>query len=179
MLYERLRHAKRNSLLSESQLAELSQLQASVSRESSVAERMETLMGGIRALGHIPRLSRSRPHPDEKARTLNAEHALRNRLWNAKSRRLLNESQLAELAAMPTSREVVRATRMDILMAEIRALGHIPRVTKGLGNEYALDFRWRYAKANGQLSESQLAELAEIARSSDEPGRKRARMLGD
>ena len=63
-------------------------------------------------------------------------------------------------------------------MAEIRALGHIPRVTKGLGNEYALAFRWRYAKANGQLSESQLAELAEIARFSNEPGRKRARMLG-
>ena len=66
---------------------------------------------------------------------------------------------------------------MDNLMAEIRALGHIPRASQRDGAEKALYMRWYYAKVNSLLSEAQLAELAEIARSSDEPGRKRPRVM--
>ena len=60
-LATRLRDAKRRDLLSESQLAELAQLEgASAEFERSegaerLEERRETLMGKIRALGHIPR----------------------------------------------------------------------------------------------------------------------------
>ena len=60
---------------------------------------------------------------------------------------------------------------MDNLMAEIRALGHIPRASQRDGAEKALYMRCHYAKVNSLLSEAQLAELAEIARSSDEPVR--------
>ena len=62
-------------------------------------------------------------------------------------------------------------------MEEIRALGHRPRRTKGHEDEFALYERYLHAKRNSQLSESQLAELAELARSSDEPLRKRLRVL--
>ena len=48
-------------------------------------------------------------------------------------------------------------------MAEIRALGHIPRQTAGLGEETALACRLKYAKSKNLLSESQLAELAELS----------------
>ena len=61
------------------------------------------------------------------------------------------------------------------LTSEIRALGHIPRER----HENALYQRWRYAQANRQLCESQLAELAEIPRCSVEPVRKRHRVLND
>ena len=71
------------------------------------------------------------------------------------------------------------AQRMEILMAEIRALGHIPREWRRPSEESKLGYRLRYAKANSLLSESQLAELAEIARSSDEPVRKRVRVMND
>ena len=50
-------------------------------------------------------------------------------------------------------------------MADIRAL----RMTPGLGDECRLGWRLREAKRQGQLSEAQLAELAEIARSTIDP----------
>ena len=137
--------------------------------------RMENLMDEIRALGHIPR-------------STGAEDALCQRLCYAKRKRQLSESQLVELAQLSGSRSrepVLRAAssasaerklaqrpeRMNTLMAQIRALGHIPR-----GNN-SLSHRLRYAKRKRQLSESQLAELAEIARCSVEPVRKRLRKL--
>ena len=49
-LAERLRSAKRNSLLSESQPAELAELPGSESSEVRAAGRMDTLMAEIRAL---------------------------------------------------------------------------------------------------------------------------------
>ena len=64
-------------------------------------------------------------------------------------------------------------------MADIRALGYLPRKTQALGDEYALANRFRNAKDRSLLSESQLAELAELARSSSEPPRKRLRVLND
>ena len=122
----------------------------------------------------------------------------------AKRKKYLSESQLAELtelaasdlAKLPGSRSnesVLRAARsvaaerklaqrperMNTLMAQIRALGHLPRKTPGLGDEYALACRFHTAKDRGLLSESQLAELAELARSSVEPLRKRLRVLND
>ena len=63
---------------------------------------------------------------------------------------------------------------MVTLMAEIRSLGHIPRWNRA---EDALWQRLNTAKRKNLLSESQLAELAELARSSDEPLRKRLRVL--
>ena len=63
---------------------------------------------------------------------------------------------------------------MNTLMVEIRSLGHIPRRNRA---EDALRQRLNTAKRKNLLSESQLAELAELARSSDEPLRKRLRVL--
>ena len=132
------------------------------------AERMDALMTEIRALGHIPRGNR-------------VEDALYQRLYKAMRKRELSESQLAELAELPggESREVRTAARLDTLMAEIRALGHNPRWRPGLRDEYLLAARLRNAKSSSLLSESQLAELAELARSSDEPLRKRLRVLDE
>ena len=113
-------------------------------------------MAEIRALGHIPRDT--------------VERSLYQRLWRAQRQSLLSETQLAELAALQGCE-----SRMDTLMAEIRALGHIPRQSPGAEN--ALSQRLYIAKRNGQLSESELAELAEIARCSVEPVRKRLRVL--
>ena len=126
-------------------------------------------MADIRALGYLPR----------KTQALGDEYALANRFQNAKDRSLLSESQLAELAELPPFnwREGRTAQRMDTLMAEIRALGHIPRGARRAEN--ALSQRLRYAQRKRQLSESQLAELAEMARSSAEPRRKRLRVLND
>ena len=73
----------------------------------------------------------------------------------------------------PRDASQLASERMEILMAEIRALGHIPREA----HENALYHRLRRAKSKNVLSESQLAELAELARSSDEPLRKRLRVL--
>ena len=124
---------------------------------------MEILMAEIRVLGRLPR----------------DKSALAQRLRRAQHQSLLSESQLAELAELPgaEAREVRRAARLDTLMAEIRALGHIPRWRPGLRDEYLLAARVRNAKSSSLLSESQLAELAELARSSDEPLRKRLRVL--
>ena len=81
---------------------------------AKIPERMNTLMAEIRALGHIPRHKRG------------AEDALSQRLYYAKRKRQLSESQLAELAEFQGSE-----SRMDTLMAQIRALGHIPRRKRG------------------------------------------------
>ena len=107
--------------------------------ESNILEvrkaRMDTLMAEIRALSHIPRAR-------------GAEDALCQRLCYAKRKRQLSESQLAELAqlpgwciresALPVARGVAAQRRlaqtperMNTLMAEIRALGHIPRHKRG------------------------------------------------
>ena len=68
---------------------------------------------------------------------------------------------------------------METLMADIRALGYLPRMTQGLGNEHALATRFQNTKGRGLLSESQLAELAEIPGCSSEPVRKRRRVLNN
>ena len=60
---------------------------------------------------------------------------------------------------------------METLMAEIRALGHLPREIPGLGDEYNLARRLRKAKTDGRLSAAQLAELAEIPRYHQSPAR--------
>ena len=64
---------------------------------------------------------------------------------------------------------------METLMAEIRALGHIPRCSV----ESSLYHRWYLARRLGELNETQLAELAEIPRCSVESVRKRVRALND
>ena len=96
---------------------------------------------------------------------------------------LLSASQLAELAQMPRTEprdaSQLAAERMNTLMAEIRALGHIPRCSKRGSVENRLYGRLNKAKVRGKLSESQLAELAEIPRCSSEPVRKRRRVLND
>ena len=124
-------------------------------------------MADIRALGYLPR----------KTQALGDEYALANRFQNAKDRSLLSESQLAELAELPVYnwREVRRAARMETLMAEIRALGHIPRCSV----ESSLYHRLYLARRLGELNETQLAELAEIPRCSVESVRKRVRALND
>ena len=122
----------------------------------TVAERMEILMGEIRALGRLPR---RRPG-------LGDEYYLAGRLHQARYGNLLSESQLAELAefgvALAEFQRSVAANPGDTLMAEIRALGHVPRSTPGLGQENTLASRLRRAKRKGVLSDSQLAELAKL-----------------
>ena len=54
---------------------------------------------------------------------------------------------------------------METLMADIRALGRLPRREKCHGDESALANRLREAKRQRRLSESQLAELAGFAES--------------
>ena len=127
-----------------------------------MTSRMETLTEKIPALDNLPRT----------ASELGEESELANELREAKTVKDLSETQLAELAELQASE-----SRMDTLMAKSRALGHIPRPSRGAEN--ALSQRLYIAKRNGQLSESQLAELAEIARCSVEPVRKRLRVLND
>ena len=139
------------------------------SRKVRAAARLDTLMAEIRALGHIPRTRYPRMAAQPK------EFNLWARLNDAKSNSLLSESQLAELAELQPFD--FRAERMDALMTEIRALGHIPRNRKSLRDEFSLAKRLRNAKSKSLLSESQLAELAELPGFSDEPLRKRLRVL--
>ena len=124
-------------------------------------------MADIRALGYLPR----------KTQALGDEYALASRFQHAKDRGLLSESQLAELAELPVYnwREVRKAARMETLMAEIRALGHIPRCLV----ESSLYQRMHSARRLGNFSEAQLAELAEIPRCRVESARKRRRVLND
>ena len=75
---------------------------------------------------------------------------------------LLSASQLAELSQMPSTapRDAFQlaSERMENLMAEIRALGHIPRCRV----ESLLYSRLYSARRHGKLSESQLAQLAQL-----------------
>ena len=64
---------------------------------------------------------------------------------------------------------------MNTLMTEVRALGHIPRCSV----EGPLYHRLYWARRHGALSESQLAELAEIPRCNVESVRKRLRVLSN
>ena len=64
---------------------------------------------------------------------------------------------------------------MTTLVAEVRALGHLPRLTEGLGAEYALACRLREAKRQGHLSESQVAELEAMPKY--DPKRERAERM--
>ena len=122
-------------MLSASQLAEL---------------RAGSLMEKIRTLGRLPRTNKK----------YGEERALDKQLRRAKKAKLLSASQLAELAQLPRTEprdaSQLASERMNTLMVEIRSLGHIPR-----GNN-SLSHRLRYAKRKRQLSESQLAELAEL-----------------
>ena len=93
-----------------------------------VAKPMQSLMEEIRALGRLPR--KTIAERDEKQ--------LYDRLKRAKASNHLSESQLAELAQVagsePRHASQLRVQqRMDTLMAQIRALGHLPRATPGLG----------------------------------------------
>ena len=85
-----------------------------------------------------------------------------NQLLHAKKVKHLSASQLAELAQIPRTEprdaSQLAAERMDALMTEIRALGHIPRCSV----ESPLYHRLYYARRLGELSETQLAELAEF-----------------
>ena len=112
-------------------------------------------MADIRALGRLPR---STPPG------LGEEYKLGYRLREAKRQRLLSPSQLAELAELPSAAEMRAAERVATLMPDIRALGHVPRTTPGLQEENTLARRLREAKRKRVLSESQLAELAELPR---------------
>ena len=55
-----------------------------------------------------------------------------------------------------------REERVAALMAEIRALGRAPKFTDRLPAEKALAERLQHAKRYNHLSETQLAELAEM-----------------
>ena len=123
-------------------------------RGASAAERMNTLMADIRRLGRLPR-RRGPPGGDE--------YKLACRLQAAQRQGHLSEAQLAEIRGYAPP-EVPWAERMNTLMAEIRALGHVPRATPSLGEEYKLAVRLREAQRLGRLSEAQLADLAEIPR---------------
>ena len=101
-LAERLRNAKRRGHLSESQLVELAELPGPASREQGAACRMETLMSGIRELGRLPRFT---DHD-------RAESQLAHRVRDMKRGRGFSESQLAELAEMP-SYDARRRPRLD------------------------------------------------------------------
>ena len=88
------------------------------------------------------------------------ESRLAHRLHDAKGKGHLSESQLAELAEMPASD--LREERAAALMAEIRALGRVPKMTERHPAENKLAHRLRDAKRYNRLSETQLAELAEM-----------------
>ena len=142
-LAHRLHDAKGKGHLSESQLAELAEMPGSDLRE----ERAAALMAEIRALGRVPKMNPG--HPAEN-------------------------KQLAELAEMP--RSDVREARVAALMAEIRALGRVPKMTERHPAENKLPHRLRDAKRYNRLSETQLAELAEMPRAQKA---KRKRLLSE
>ena len=145
-LAHRLHDAKGKGHLSESQLAELAEMPASDLRE----ERAAALMAEIRALGRVPKMTERHP----------AENKLAQRLRDAKRYNRLSETQLAELAEMPSYDW--REERVAAMMAEIRALGRVPKMTERHPAENKLAHRLRDAKRYNRLSETQLAELAEL-----------------
>jgi len=122
---------------------------------------VEILMENIRNLGHLPRLSRERGD----------EYKLACRLREAKRMGHLNETQLADLDEMARtqglSAQQRAAPRMLFLMADIRALGRLPRLTPGRQDEYRVACRLREARRMGHLSADQLAELEEMAGTAD------------
>ena len=65
------------------------------------------------------------------------------------------------------SAEERAAPRMLFLMADIRALGRLPRLTPGRQDEYRVACRLREARRMGHLSADQLAELEEMAGTAD------------
>ena len=58
---------------------------------------------------------------------------------------------------------------MDTLMADIRRMARIPRMPPSRPEEYRLAGRLRWARRNGRLSEAEVAELKQIARSAIPP----------
>ena len=105
--------------------------------------RALTLMADIRKLGLLPR--RGPGHE--------AEHALAKRLRSAKQDKILSHSQLAFLEKLPEPEIADRAAdRALSLVADIRALGHLPRRGPGHEAEHALAHRLRNAKRNKLLS---------------------------
>ena len=122
----RLNRAKASEELSAAQLAELEAMPA-FSKRVTGACATEILMTEIRAFGSCPK----RQHVDRK------ENALAERLRHFERKKLLSASQLAELEQMPRTEPrdgcQQKAERPEILMEEIRALGHLPR--KGHENE--------------------------------------------
>ena len=73
-------------------------------------------MTEIRQLGRLPRMAKGCSEDESR---------LAHRLHDAKGKGLLSESQLADVAEMP--RSDVREERAAAMMAEIRALGRVPR----------------------------------------------------
>ena len=119
----RLHRAKATEALSASQLAELEAMPA-FSKRVTGAWATEILMTESRAFGRCPK----RQHVDIK------ENALAERLRHFERKKLLSASQLAELEQMPRTEPrnacQLAAERPEILMEEIRALGHVPRQTR-------------------------------------------------
>ena len=119
---------------------------------------MNTLVAEIRALSHLPR----------RTKGFRAEYLLAGRLREAMRQSHLSELQRAELAKVPKyDPERERADCLNTLMADIRAVGRMPRMDKRLVAEYALANRLDWARRKSLLSESQLADLAEIKGSED------------
>ena len=124
-LASRLKRAKASEELSASQLAELEAMPP-CSRRVTGASATEILMTEIRTFGRFP----SRQSVDIK------EHRLAERLRHFQRKNLLSASQLVELEQMPRTEprdaSQLAAERPEILMEEIRALGHLPRRTKDM-----------------------------------------------
>ena len=150
--------AKAKNLFSQEHIATLDAL-------ASVSQPGETLISDIRALGHLPR-RRARPVGQQQV----SENTLAHKLHSAKAHKLLSESQLAELNALAC----VSQPGEDLLLAEIHALGHLPRRRSrpdgdSEAAENRLAIRLYKAKAKNRLSEQQQAELAALA-SVSQPG---------
>ena len=124
---------------------------ASGTADAQRAERKITLMTEIRQLGRLPRKTKACREDESR---------LAHRLHDAKGKGHLSESQLVELAEMPASD--LREERAAAMMAEIRALGRVPKMTERQPAENKLAHRLRDAKRYNRLSETQLAELAEM-----------------
>ena len=100
------------------------------------------------ALQNAPRAQTATGSTGGRALRLNASAGLTLPSWGAPRRSMSSSAPRADLVLQRT------AQRMEILMAEIRALGHIPRDHRGLAQ------RVRRALRQSLLSDSQLAELA-------------------
>ena len=163
-LANNLHTARYKEQLSASEIAEIEKLEEAtrVFEESDFAERVEerreTLMGMIRALGHLPRFA---------AGGTAEENALAIQLRQAKRQNLLTASQLEELQELPTKVSVLKARRMEALMDEIRELGHRPRKHATDEKEHELSIRLANAMKDHFLHVAQLAELEELPPGTD------------